>query len=83
MMQVVVLMGGLGTRLGEQTEHCPKSLIDVNGKPFFEYQLELMIKAGFNRFVFCVGYNATMIESYFGNGSRWNIDIQYSYDGET
>ena len=82
-LQVVVLMGGLGSRLHEITENCPKPMLDINGKPFFQYQLELLVQAGFRRFVFCLGYHADAIREWFGNGSRWGVDIIYSYDGET
>lgn len=78
-MQVVVLMGGLGTRLGIEG---PKTLADVHGTPFFQYQLDLMIQAGFKHFVFCVGHGAKAIEEYFGNGEELGIDITYSYDGD-
>ena len=81
-VQAVVLMGGLGTRLKEYTKQCPKSLVDVAGKPFFEYSLDLMIKAGFKKFLFLIGYKAEMIEEYFGDGSKYGITINYCYDGE-
>ena len=80
--QVVVLMGGLGTRLGGITKECPKSLVDVDGRPFFDYQLELLTAWGFKKFVFLIGYRADMIEEYFGDGSDRGISIRYSYDGE-
>lgn len=81
-MQVVVLMGGLGTRLQERTKDCPKPLVKIGEKPFFEYQLEIMRQMGFRKFVFCVEYRAEQIEMYFGNGGRFGVQIQYSYDGE-
>lgn len=81
-MQVVVLMGGLGTRLKNQTKSCPKPLLEVCGKPFFQYQLDLLRLAGFRKFLFCAGYRAEMIEAYFGDGSRFGVEISYSYDGE-
>lgn len=83
-MQVVVLMGGLGSRLKEQTVSCPKPLVPIHGKPFFEYELDLLLQAGFRKFVFLVGYRAGMIEEYFGDGSRYgeDVSIRYSYDGE-
>lgn len=82
-MQVVVLMGGLGTRLNDYTKNCPKPLLNIHGQPFFEYQLNLMRQAGFRRFVFCLGYRAEQIEAYFGDGRRFDVQIVYSYDGET
>lgn len=83
-LQVVVLMGGLGSRLGQQTANTPKPLILVNGTPFFEYEFKLLLKSGFRKFLFLVGYRAYMIEEYFGDGSRYGQDVQisYSYDGE-
>lgn len=81
-MQVVVLMGGLGTRLKDYTKDCPKPLVQVNGKPFFEYQLELLTAWGFKKFLFLIGYKADMIEEYFGTGEDRGISIQYCYDGK-
>lgn len=83
-LQVVVLMGGLGSRLKEQTLNCPKPLVSIHGKPFFEYELNLLLQAGFRKFIFLVGYRAGMIEEYFGDGSRYgeDVSIRYSYDGE-
>lgn len=81
-MQVAVLMGGLGTRLKEYTKQCPKSLVDVCGKPFFHYQLTLMAKQGFRKFLFLIGYRAEMIEEYFGDGSAYGVSIRYCYDGK-
>ena len=81
-MQVVVLMGGLGTRLKSYTKACPKSLVEVCGKPFFDYQLELLMAWGFKKFVFLIGYKADMIEEYYKDGSDKGISIKYCYDGE-
>ncbi len=81
-VQVVVLMGGLGTRLKNFTKECPKSLVEVNGKPFFDHQLELLCAWGFKKFVFLVGYRAQMVEDRYGDGSSRGISIRYSYDGE-
>lgn len=82
-LQAVVLMGGLGSRLEGRAKDCPKSMIKILGKPFFQYQMELMIQAGFRRFLFCVGHHAEAVRDYFQDGSRWNVKIDYSYDGET
>lgn len=81
-VQVVVLMGGLGTRLKEYTKLCPKSLVEVNGKPFFDYELELLISWGFKKFLFLIGYHAEMIEERYKDGSDRGISITYCYDGE-
>ena len=77
--QVVVLMGGLGTRLG-----CigrPKSMVDVHGRPFFDYELCLLRRWGLHRFLFLVGYRADQIEAYYGDGHAYGIQVQYSHDG--
>ena len=66
--QVVVLMGGLGTRLG--LKDTPKAMADINGYPFFDYQLKLLKRWRFHKFLFLVGYQAESIENYYGNGSR-------------
>ena len=81
-MQVVVLMGGLGTRLKEFTRECPKPLVDVEGRPFFDYSLKLLMHHGFRKFLFLIGYRAEMIEEYYGDGSRLGISITYCYDGK-
>ena len=82
-VQVVVLMGGLGTRLKNYTKDCPQSLVEVCNRPFFDYQLDLLIAWGFVKFVFLIGYKADMIEEYYGDGCSRGISIKYSYDGET
>ncbi|MCR4807531.1 MAG: HAD-IIIA family hydrolase [Lachnospiraceae bacterium] len=81
-VQVVVLMGGLGTRLKEYTKECPKPLVEVEGRPFFDYSLKLLMHHGFRRFLFLIGYRAEMIEEYYGDGSRLGISIDYCYDGK-
>lgn len=81
-MQVVVLLGGLGSRLGNLTRALPKPMIEVIGKPFFSYMLELLSWYGFRRFHFCVGHLGEDIQNYFGNGSKFGVDITYSFDGE-
>ena len=77
--QVVVLMGGLGTRLGLADR--PKTMADIDGHPFFDYQFKLLRRWKFYKFLFLVGYQADCIEDYYGDGSRWQVNIQYSYDG--
>lgn len=77
--QVVVLMGGLGTRLGLKDR--PKAMADVNGIPFFDYQMRLLKRWGFHKFLFLVGCQAEWIEEHYGDGSAWQVAIQYSHDG--
>jgi NDP-sugar pyrophosphorylase family protein len=78
---VVILAGGLATRLFPATKTLPKSLIEIAGKPFIHHQLALLKEKGITRVVLCVGYLGEMIEKYVGNGSHWGLEVRYSYDG--
>ena len=82
MLPVIILAGGLATRLYPVTRKIPKSLIDIAGKPFIDHQLTLLRKKGIIEVVLCVGYLGELIEEYVGDGSHWGLDIQYSYDGD-
>lgn len=74
---VVLMAGGLGTRLGELTQDCPKPLLKVGDKPILETILQNLIEYGFYKFYLSVNYKAEMIEQYFGDGSKWGVDIRY------
>jgi dTDP-glucose pyrophosphorylase len=73
----VIMVGGLGSRLGDLTLNCPKPMLPINGQPVLKIILDNLIEHGFHNFIFCVNYKAEMIEAYFGNGSKWDVDIQY------
>ncbi len=77
-MQVVILAGGLGTRLRPLTEKFPKPMAPIKGKPFLEYQLTLLKKNNLNNVILCVGYLGEKIKDYFGNGEKMGMDIIYS-----
>lgn len=79
---VVILAGGLATRLRPLTETIPKALIKVNNEPFINHQLRLLSRHGIREVVLCVGYLGEMIEDYLGNGHKLGVNIQYSYDGK-
>lgn len=79
-MQVAIIAGGLATRLGEITKKIPKSMIPIAGKPFLHYQIELLRKAGIYDIVLCIGHLGEQIESYFGDGSNYDVNIAYSYE---
>jgi len=82
MLQLVVLAGGLATRLRPISEKIPKSLIEINGEPFIFHQLRLLKSKGFERVVICAGYLGNMIEDILGNGEKFDLNVVYSYDGE-
>ena len=80
-MQAVILAGGLGTRQRPLTKTVPKVLIPVGGRPFVDYQLDLLKKNGIDNFVFCVGHLGEKVESHLGDGSAYGCKIRYSFDG--
>jgi dTDP-glucose pyrophosphorylase len=77
---VVLMAGGLGTRLRPLTDDCPKPLLEVGEQPILETILEGFIAHGFHRFYLSVNYKAGMIENYFGDGSDWGVDISYVHE---
>ncbi len=79
-MQMAILAGGFATRLGNLTEDRPKSMVEVQGKPFLEYQLDMLKKGGINNIVLCLGHMGEQIERYFVNGRKYGINIQYSFE---
>lgn len=74
---MVIMAGGKGTRLRPLTEHCPKPMLPVGGKPMLEHIIERARNDGFGHFILAVHYLAHMIEDHFGDGSRWNVRIDY------
>jgi NDP-sugar pyrophosphorylase family protein len=77
---VILMAGGLGTRLRPLTDTIPKPLIKVRGKPVIEHIVESFLAHGFRRFVLSVGYRGEMIRSHFGDGERWGASIGYVWD---
>jgi len=74
---VVLMAGGLGTRLHPLTEDRPKPLIEVGGRPILQTVLEGFRRQGFHKFYLSVNYMSWMIEDYFGDGSKWGVSIEY------
>ncbi len=71
----------MATRLRPITEKIPKLLVEVAGEPFFSHQLRLLKSAGLTRIVLCVGYLGEQIVQLYGDGSKWGVHIDYSFDG--
>lgn len=82
MYSVLILAGGLATRLRPLTSSIPKALVLVNGKPFIDYQLNYLHAQGVKKVVLCLGYLGEMIEQHVGGGKRFGLEVSYSYDGE-
>ena len=75
-MKVVILAGGLGTRLSEYTHSIPKPMIDINGKPMIYYIMKHYAKSGFKDFYVALGYKGDVIRKFFKNRSYgWNINL--------
>lgn len=82
MRQIVVLCGGLATRLYPLTKKIPKSMVPIAGKPFLEHQLDLFKKNKIFDVVLCTGFLSEQIEEYFGNGEKFGVSIKYSREKE-
>jgi glucose-1-phosphate cytidylyltransferase len=74
-MKVVILAGGLGTRLMEETDARPKPMVEIGGKPILWHIMKIYENFGYNDFIICLGYKATLIKEYFYNYYLHNSDI--------
>jgi len=74
---IVLMAGGVGTRLRPLTDICPKPMLQIGERPILEHILDGFISHGYSRFFFSVNYLAEVIEKYFGDGSRWGVRIEY------
>ena len=81
-MQVVILAGGLGTRLGELTRAMPKVMIPFHGRPFLYYVIKLLENQGIKDIVICAGYLGEQVKDFFGDGREMGVNIKYSEEGE-
>ena len=79
---VFLMAGGFGKRLSPLTDHTPKPLLKVGSKPILETILERFVGFGFRNFFVSVHYKADMLKEYFGDGSKWGVDIQYVHEKE-
>lgn len=79
-MQAVILAGGLGTRLRPITERIPKPMVEVGGRPFLEYIIRHLQKYDFRKLLVLLSYLGEHIQEHFGDGSRFGVDIEYSWE---
>ena len=77
-MKVIILCGGQGTRLREETEYRPKPLVDIGGHPILWHIMKLYAHYGYREFVLCLGYRGNMIKEYFLNYEAMNSDFTIS-----
>jgi NDP-sugar pyrophosphorylase family protein len=79
-MQALILAGGAGTRLRPVLTGLNKPMAPIAGRPFLEYLLLQLKKYEIDEVTLCVGYKADLIQSYFGVGDRWGMQVSYSYE---
>ena len=81
-LPVLILAGGLAKRVRPITNNIPKSLIEINGKPFINWQLKYLSSQGIKKVILSIGYLGEKIENYVGNGEKYDLEVKYSYDGK-
>ncbi len=74
---VVIMAGGLGTRLGELTKDTPKPMLKVGAKPMIEHIIDMFVSHGLTKFMLSVNYKAEIIKEYFGDGNKFGIQVKY------
>lgn len=79
---VFIMAGGFGMRLRPLTDNCPKPMLKVGDKPILEIVLNSFVNAGFVNFYISTHYLPEMIHDYFGDGSKWNVKINYVHEEE-
>lgn len=78
-MKVVILAGGFGTRLAEETHARPKPMIEIGGMPLLVHIMKIYSHYGFNDFVICLGYMGYSIKEYFSNYALHRTDVTYDF----
>lgn len=78
-MKVVILAGGFGTRISEESQFKPKPMIEIGGKPILWHIMKLYSHYGFNEFVICAGYKQHVIKQYFSDYFLHNSDITFDF----
>jgi len=79
---VVLMAGGLGSRLKPLTDNIPKPMLKIGPKPLLETIIDSLIEQGFNKFLISINYHAAMIKQHFGNGENKNVEIGYLEETE-
>lgn len=79
---LIILAGGLGTRLKALTAEKPKALVNVLAEPFIAHQMRLLSEHGAKQVILSVNHFADQIENFVGDGSKWQLSVSYSHDGD-
>jgi len=80
-LPVIIVAGGLATRLGDVAKAVPKAMVEVAGKPFIAHQLNLLSASGIKEVVLCVSHLSDQIENFVGDGSQFALKVKYAHDG--
>ncbi len=78
--KVVLMVGGLGTRLRPLTENTPKPMLKVGNKPILQTIVEKFAQYGYTNIIMCVNYKSDIIQDYFGDGKQFGVDIEYIFE---
>ena len=78
--KVILMVGGLGTRLRPLTENTPKPMLKVGNKPILQTIVEKFAEYGYTNIVMCVNYKSHIIQDYFGDGSEFGVNIEYIFE---
>lgn len=81
-MKVVILAGGFGTRISEESHLKPKPMIEIGGKPILWHIMKIYSHYGFNEFVICLGYKGFVIKEYFANYFLHTSDLTFEFNSE-
>ena len=81
-MKVVILAGGFGTRIGEETQFIPKPMIEIGGKPILWHIMKIYSHWGHNEFIICGGYKQHIIKQFFADYILRNSDVTFDFQGE-
>lgn len=82
-MKVVILAGGLGTRLSEETQVKPKPMVEIGGKPILWHIMKIYSHYGFNDFIICLGYKGYHIKEWFNNHYLHNNDVTFNLENNS
>ncbi|WP_449867074.1 glucose-1-phosphate cytidylyltransferase [Neiella holothuriorum] len=82
-MKAVILAGGLGTRISEESHLKPKPMIDVGGRPMLWHIMKICSYYGINDFVICLGYKGYKIKEYFSNYFLYNSDVTFDFQSNS
>ena len=82
MMKTVIMAGGRGTRISSVASDIPKPMIEIEGKPVLEHEIECLKSQGFCDIIITVSHLGNIIMDYFGDGSRFGVNIEYYFEKE-